>query len=245
MRSTRSTTGSFILSGTTRQPTQKVTGNCSDGDPVSQKASGGRSASNFPNAHFNMHPAKQQKRRATWCEKRGGNTVQYEFNLFPKYEHCTNSCSRKDHKPRERSNPEGKRSKGRLCCCPGCCSTQNEKGEAVWKRRFPFDQHWMTPPGDEKRAVKMARVAKERRLEARLGNAHMGSGLGSVRFMYRDRHCARTVCGVRHAFPHGVSTLSCLGAARNSSQIDDRTPLVHTLPSHHPFHPPKISKVSH
>ncbi|KAL6789833.1 hypothetical protein J3E68DRAFT_412474 [Trichoderma sp. SZMC 28012] len=86
----------------------------------------------------------------------------------------------------------------------------------------------------------MARVAKELRLEgrqviqsnthsARLGNAHMGSG------RVRSSAC----------LPHGVSTISCLGAARNSSQIDDRTPLVHELPSHHPFHPPKISKVSH
>ncbi|PKK44401.1 hypothetical protein CI102_12024 [Trichoderma harzianum] len=296
-RSTSSTTSSFILvcaphtvhtqSGIRRQPTQKVTGNCSDGDPVSQKASGGRSASTsahtvtvrllasaffprplhntqvsrFPNAHFNMHPAREQKRRATWCEKRGGNTVQYEFNLFSKYDQCTNSCSRKDHKPRERSNPEGKRSKGRLCWRPGCCSTTNKKRRSCGKRRFPFGQRSMTripagqgrlitlSAGDEKRAVKMARVAKELRLEgrqviqsnsrsARLGaHAHMGSGLGSVRFMYRDRHCAHTVCGVRHALPHGVSTISCLGAARNSSQIDDRTPLVHNAAVSPPISP--------
>lgn len=258
-------------------------------EPVSQKASGGRSTSthtvtvtvrllasaffprplhnirfqDFSNAHFNMHPAREQKRRATWCEKRGGNTVQYEFNLFSKYEYCTNSssCTGSARITNHASAPIRKANAAKVGCAgvPGCCSTTNKKGEAVWKRRFPFGQHSMTriPAGqgrlitlsasDEKRAVKMARVAKELRLEgrqviqsnsrsARLGaHAHMGSG-SRLRFMYRDRHCARTVCGVRHALPHGVSTISCLGAARNSSQIDDRTPLMHELPSHHPFH---------
>lgn len=71
----------------------------------------------------------------------------------------------------------------------------------------------------------------------------MGSGLGSVRFMYRDRHCARTVCGVRHAC-HMESQPSRVSAPRG---ICPRSMIAHLscmscrLTTHFTL-PPKISK---
>lgn len=51
----------------------------------------------------------------------------------------------------------------------------------------------------------------------------------------------QTLCSYRMrssaCLPHGVSTISCLGAARNLSQIDDRTPLVHNAAVSPPISP--------
>ncbi|KAL6795950.1 hypothetical protein GGI42DRAFT_99416 [Trichoderma sp. SZMC 28013] len=99
----------------------------------------------------------------------------------------------------------------------------------------------------------MARVAKGLRLEGRQviqSNTHSARpgtrthGFRSrLRFMYRDRHCAHTVCGVRHA-SHMESQSSRVSAPRG---ICPRSIIAHLscircrLTTHFTL-PPKIVK---
>ncbi|KAL6808264.1 hypothetical protein V8C40DRAFT_278902 [Trichoderma camerunense] len=202
-------------------------------EPVSQKASGGRSTSthtvtvtvrllasaffprplhniqfqDFPNAHFNMHPAREQKRRATWCEKRGGNTVQYEFNLFSK---ITNHASA----------PIRKANAAKVGCAGApAAAPQQTKKEKLWEKEISF---W--PALDDSYTGRPGQVDYFERRATR-----------SERFMYRDRHCARTSQPSRVSAPRGIRPRSMIA---HLSCIRCRLTTHFTLP-------PKISKVSH
>ncbi|KAM6476893.1 hypothetical protein HDV62DRAFT_374257 [Trichoderma sp. SZMC 28011] len=122
----------------------------------------------FPNAHFNMHPAKEQKRRATWCEKRGGNTVQYEFNLFSKYDHCTNSssCTGSARITNHASAPIRKANAAKVgCAAAPAAAPQQTKKEKLWEKEISFwpalDDSYTGRPGKvdyfERRATRSER----------------------------------------------------------------------------------------
>lgn len=88
------------------------------------------------------------------AKKGGGNTVQYEFNLFSKYEYCTNSCSCTGSAriTNHASAPIRKANTAKVGCAgaPAACSTQNEKGEAVRKGDFllaALDDSYTGQPG--------------------------------------------------------------------------------------------------